>query len=94
MDEPQRTYSISVRLQRTTTEEAYLSVPVDEAIMKDEAASDGSYRIDPVKLWAEAIRLAGESADWTTEARQVTPHPIQQAPPSIAEQLREQPPEA
>lgn len=86
MDETPRTYSISVRLQRTTTEETHLSVPVDEAIMKDEAAADGSYRIDPAKLWAEAIRLAEQSADWMIEDRWVTPHPIQQAPPWIADQ--------
>jgi hypothetical protein len=91
MDETPRTYSISVRLQRITTEETYLSVPVDEAIMQDEVAADGNHRIDPAKLWAEATRLAEQSADWTTEDRQVIPHPIQQAPPWIANQLREQP---
>jgi hypothetical protein len=69
MDEPPATYSISVRLQRTTTEETYLSVPVDAAIMQDEPAPDGSYRIDPGKLWAQAIRLAEQSADWTVEDR-------------------------
>ncbi len=90
MVEPPTTYSISVRLQRTTTEELYLSVPVDGAIMQDEPAADGRYRIDPGRLWAEAIRLATESVDWTVEDRQVTPHPIQQAPPQIAEQLGSQ----
>ena len=83
MDEPPATSSISVRLQRTTTEETYLSVPVDAAIMQP--APDGSYRIDPGKLWAQAIRLAEQSADWTVEDRQVRAHPIQKAPPWIAE---------
>ncbi|MER7278752.1 hypothetical protein ABT369_30355 [Dactylosporangium sp. NPDC000244] len=92
MAEPPKSYSIAVRLQRTTTEETYLSVPVDGAIMQDEPADDGNYRIDPGKLWAEAIRLAGESAAWTVEDRQVAPHPIQQAPPWIAEQVKEQGP--
>ena len=59
--------------------------------MQDDAAADGSYRIDGAKLWAEAIRLAEQSADWTIEDRQVTPHPIQQAPPWIADQHRERP---
>lgn len=85
MDEPPATYSISVRLQRTTNEETYLSVPVDAAIMQDEAVPDGSYRIDPGKLWAQAIRLAEQSADWSVEDRQVRAHPIQKAPPWIAE---------
>jgi hypothetical protein len=93
MTEPPRTYSISVRLQRITTEDAYLSVLVNEAIMHDEPAADGRYRIDPGKLWAEAIRLAEQSSDWTIEDRQVTPHPIQQAPPLIAKQLQEQEPD-
>ena len=92
MDEAPRTYSISVRLQRTTTEEAYLSVPVDEAIMQDEPAADGNYRIDPGKLWAAAIRLAEHSTNWTIEDQQVNPHPVQKAPPWMAEQYREQQP--
>jgi len=54
--------------------------------------TDGSYRIEPDKLRAEAIRLADQSADWTVEDRKVTPHPIQQAPPGLAEQLQEQVP--
>jgi hypothetical protein len=76
-------------LRRTTTEDAYLSVPVDGAILRDDREADGSYRIDGDKLWAEAIRLARESATWTVEDQQVTPHPIQQAPPHIAEHLAE-----
>jgi hypothetical protein len=72
MDEPPATYSISLRLQRTATEQTYLSVPIDAAIMQDEPAPDGSSRIDPGKLWAQAIRLAEQSADWTVEDRQVT----------------------
>ncbi len=86
--EPRATYSISVRLQRTTTEETYLSVPVDAAIMRDEPDDDGSRRIDADKLWSEAIRLAARSADWVIEDRQVIPHPIQKAPPPIAERLQ------
>lgn len=89
MDQAPRTYSISVRLRRITTEDTYLSVPVDETIMQDEPASDGSFRIDADKLWAEAIRAAGSSAQWALEEQQVTPHPIQQAPPEVAQQLRE-----
>jgi hypothetical protein len=77
MGEAPTTYSISARLQRTTTEERHPPVPVDEAIMPDEPAADGSYRIDPDKLWAEAMRLAEHSADRMIEDRQVTPHPIQ-----------------
>jgi hypothetical protein len=90
MDQAPGTYSISVRLRRTTTEETYVSVPVDGALLQQEPAADGSYRIDPGKLWTEAIRLAEQSTNWTIEDRQVTPHPIQQAPPQITRQHREQ----
>jgi hypothetical protein len=83
MNEAPKTYSISVRLQRTTTEELYLSVPGDEAIMQDEPAAGGSNRIDPGKLVAEAIRLAEQSTDWTIEDQQVAPYPIQKAPSRI-----------
>jgi hypothetical protein len=90
VSESPQTYSIAVRLQRCTTEEVYLSVPVDAAIMQDEPAADGSSRIDPGKLWAEAIRLADQSANWTIEDRRVIPHPIQKAPPWAGEQPPEQ----
>jgi hypothetical protein len=42
-------------------------VPADQTIMQDEATADGTYRIDPAKLWAEAIRLAEGSAGWIIE---------------------------
>jgi hypothetical protein len=81
MDETPRTYAISVRLRRTTNEETYVSVPVDAAILRDEAEADGSRRIDPDRLWAAAIQLAEQSAGWAIEDRQIIVHPIQQAPP-------------
>ncbi|MGW0908669.1 hypothetical protein [Streptomyces sp. NPDC002853] len=72
-------YSISVRLQRTTVEEAYVSVPVTDALMQEERAEDGSYRLDTQKFVAAAIELQG-GADWAPEDQQVALHPIQQAP--------------
>jgi len=81
-------YSILVRVQRTTTEEAYVSVPVDEAIMQPEPTADGTLRVDVHKLWAEAVRLAGEYDQWVVEDLHIAPHPTQQAPPRIAEQLQ------
>jgi hypothetical protein len=79
-------YSISVRLRRVTTEEAYVSVPVDRGIVRDAPDADGSLRIDTDKLWSEAIRLAVQSDRWSVEGRQVTPHPIRKAPPGVADQ--------
>ncbi|MFJ9692856.1 hypothetical protein [Kitasatospora sp. NPDC101183] len=75
-------YSISIRLQRTTVEEAYVFVPVTGAVMGAEP-EDGGYRhLDPDKLLAAAIAL-GEAPDarWLPERREVEPHPVQQAPP-------------
>ncbi|MFI6088439.1 hypothetical protein [Streptomyces sp. NPDC051218] len=75
-------YSISVRLQRTTVEEAYVSVPVSDAVMQDERAEDGSYRLDTEKFVAAAIELGGGAA-WLPEHQQVALHPIQQAPDDV-----------
>ena len=79
-------YSISVRLQRTTVEESYVSVPVTDAVMQEEPAEDGSYRIDTEKLFAAAVEL-GSEADWLSEEQRVVVHPIQKAPDSVSPQL-------
>ena len=84
-DEP--TYSISTRLQRVTEYEAYVSVPVTPAVMQDEPDANGSYRIDPEKLWAEAVRLGQETDDWRPTDTRVMPHPIQKAPDHVEERL-------
>ncbi|MEV0522003.1 hypothetical protein AB0I66_01155 [Streptomyces sp. NPDC050439] len=76
------TYSISVRLQRTTVEEAYVSVPVTDAVMQQEPAENGSSRLDKEKFVAAAIELGGE-AEWLPEQQQVALHPIQQAPGDV-----------
>lgn len=77
------TYSISVRLQRTTTEECFVSVPVTDDVMQEPDA-DGVMRLDAAKVIAAAVELGEASAEWTQESRQVTPHPIQK-PPSDAD---------
>ncbi|MFD8480462.1 hypothetical protein [Kitasatospora sp. NPDC059673] len=75
-------YSISVRLQRTTVEEAYVSVPVTDAMMRDEPNEDGSYGIDVTEFYAAALQL-GAAAEWLPEDRSVVVHPIQKAPDHI-----------
>ena len=77
------TYSISVRLQRTTVEERYVSVPVTEAMMQAEPDEDGARRLDPGKLVAAAIELGQDDTDWLPEARSVVLHPIQKAPDGV-----------
>ncbi|MEV6898505.1 hypothetical protein [Amycolatopsis sp. NPDC051372] len=78
------TYSISVRLQRTTVEEAYVSVPVSEAVLRDGPEADGSMRLDPEKVMAAAVEL-GRAAEWSAEDLRVTPHPIQKPRPGAGQ---------
>ncbi|MFG2692974.1 hypothetical protein [Kitasatospora sp. NPDC048407] len=75
-------YSISVRLRRTTVEEAYVSVPVTDAVMQDEPDADGSQHLDAAKVFAVALEL-GASAEWLPEDGRVVVHPIQKAPDHI-----------
>lgn len=74
-------YSISVRLRRVISQEGYVLVPVDDAVMQAIPDADGTYRLDPDKVFAEAVRL-GESLDtWQAEEEQIIVHPIQKSPP-------------
>lgn len=77
-----RSYSISVRLRRTLVEEGYVKVPVTGDVMSPPEA-DGTLRLDTDKLFAEAVRLGGDLAEWTTEESAIEVHPIQKAPPGI-----------
>ncbi|MER6208798.1 hypothetical protein ACWDG9_26245 [Streptomyces sp. NPDC001073] len=77
-------YSVSVRLQRTTVEERYVSVPVTDAVMRAEPDPDGSRRLDADKLLAAAIELGRDDTDWLPEEREVTIHPIQKAPDDVS----------
>jgi len=73
-------YSISLRLRRVVYEDAYVAVPVTDAIMKPKP--DGSMGIDPELLWAEGIRISQDSrVEWQAESAKTEPHPIQMAPP-------------
>jgi hypothetical protein len=82
MSEP--SYSISVRVQRVTTEDAYVQVPVNSTVMNVEPEPDGTYHLDTEKVWAEAVRLGVEVTRWRLESQDVTVHPVQQAPPEGA----------
>ena len=73
------TYSVSWRLQRTTTEYAYISVPVTDDLVIRQA--DGNGRIDVDAMVRRAIEM-GESPEvtWYPESEDIQPHPIQKAP--------------
>jgi hypothetical protein len=83
VDESVPTYSVSFRLQRTTTEFAFVSVPVTADLMIEQP--DGTGRIDVAKMVQRAVEM-GQAAgvSWHVEERQVQPHPIQTPPPGLA----------
>lgn len=86
------THSISVRLQRTTTEFAYVSVPVTDDLMDEQA--DGTGRIDVATMVQRAIEMGGAAGvAWHPEEQRVQPHPIQ-APPGLADTAQDAEPGA
>jgi hypothetical protein len=76
-------YSVSFRLQRTTTEFAFVSVPVTGDLMVKQP--DGTARIDVAKMVQRAIEMGRDSGvAWQPEGQYIEPHPIQ-TPPRLAE---------
>jgi hypothetical protein len=74
------TYSIALRLRRVTYEDAYIAVPVTDAVVKPNP--DGSMAIDPEALFAEGLRIGQDSrVEWQVESSQTEAHPLQQAAP-------------
>jgi hypothetical protein len=79
-DKAQTSYSVALRVRRVTYEDAYVSVPVTDAILK--VKEDGSRGIDFEKFVAEGLRISKDSkVEWQIEESKSEPHPIQQAPP-------------
>lgn len=83
MDEVVPRYSVSFRLQRTTTEFAFVSVPITPDLMVEKP--DGTGRIDVAKMVLRAMEL-GQAAGvaWHPEGQEIQPHPIQTPPPGLA----------
>lgn len=76
MSEPERTYSIVVRVRRTIIEEVHVWVPVTEGVVTDD-------HVDGAKVFAEAVRI-GATGDhrWRREGEPVIEvHPEQTPPP-------------
>jgi hypothetical protein len=71
------TTSVSFRLRRVTTEEAYVYVPVTDDVMTFDGTAS---RLDVDKLAAAAVEL-GREAEWLPEALNVGLHPIQKPAP-------------
>ena len=78
------THSISVRLRRVVTEEVHVSVLVTEALMAEEPEPDGTFRLRPGAVFAEAQRLGREDTGlvWRADGPvEVSVHPVQTPPP-------------
>jgi hypothetical protein len=74
------TYSIALRLRRATYEDAYVAVPVTDAIMEKKA--DGSRAIDTEALFAAGVRIGQDSrVEWRAESTSIELHPVQQPRP-------------
>jgi hypothetical protein len=80
MSNDSKTYSIALRIRRVTYEDAYVAVPVTDAIMKRK--EDGTMGIDFEKFETEAIRISKDPrVEWQVEESKSEPHQIQQAAP-------------
>jgi hypothetical protein len=76
------TYSISLLLQRTTREVAYVIVPVTMDLVINHP--DGTIQIDSAKMVRRAIELGHEaSVAWQCEDQQIQPNFIQSPPPHV-----------
>lgn len=82
MSDVDPSYSVSFRLQRTTTEFAFVSVPVTDDLMRERP--DGSWGFEVEKMVERAIEMAGASeVTWQPESCRIHLHPIQMAPPEL-----------
>ena len=80
------TFSIALRLRRVTYEDAYIAVPVTDAVVRPKP--DGSMGVDAEALFAEGIRIGQDGrVEWQVESSQTEAHPIQQAAPDGRKKL-------
>jgi hypothetical protein len=80
------TYSVLLRLRRITIEDAYIAVPVTDAVVKE--IEDGTFRIDSDALIAEGIKIGQDPrVDWQVELEKTKMHPIQQPIPDGRKKL-------
>jgi hypothetical protein len=81
-----KSFSVSIRLQRVTTETAHVSVPLTLELMRVDVNEPKAGAIDTQKLMQAAIdqgRLP--STVWSVDGEPViTPHPVQTPPDSSA----------
>lgn len=76
MAEPERTYSIVVRVRRTIVEEVHVWVPVTQDVVTDD-------HVDGSKVFAAAVQIGATGVHrWRAEGDPVVEiHPVQTPPP-------------
>ena len=80
MSEEPQTYSILLHVRRIIHEDAYVSVPVTDAIMTPK--EDGTFGLDTDALIAEALGISNDPrVEWRRESSITEPHPTQQPLP-------------
>ena len=71
-----KSYSMLLRVQRVLREEAFVSVPITAAIVRQ--GDDGTHRIDPEAFLSAALNLARDpQVAWQEESIEVIAHPLQ-----------------
>ncbi len=76
MAEEQKTVSIALRLRRVIFEDAYVAVPVTDAIIQVNEEGRGSIDFDA--FVAEAIQISKDTrVEWKSEEMRTEAHPIQ-----------------
>lgn len=78
-EDPPRSYSIAVRIRRTTVEFVHVRVPITEAVVSDD-------HLDPDKVFAAAVELgkADPALRWLSDTDPVVEiHPLQTPPPEL-----------
>lgn len=75
-----KTFSIALRVRRVIYEDAYVAVPVTDAIMKKK--EDGTPGIDFEAFVKEAVRISKDKrVEWKVESSTTEAHPVQQPLP-------------
>lgn len=73
---PMSTFPIALRLRRTIHEDAYIAVPVTDAVMKQN--EDGTSGLNVEALMAEGLRLGQDArVEWRVEETASEIHPLQ-----------------
>jgi len=80
MSDEKKTYSVVLRVQRVTYEDAYVAVPISEELT--EQKEDGSIGLNVEALLSQAIRISNdERVEWKRESFKTEPHPTQSPVP-------------